>query len=200
MKFLIGIDEAGRGPLAGPVSVGAVIVPKNFNWKLVAGVKDSKQMTPKSREILYSTMSELREAGKLDFAVVFSSSSMIDTHGIVPAIKSAIARVLDKIQEATPLECEILLDGNLKAPPEFARQRTIIRGDQSEPIISLASIVAKVERDRLMTRLAKRYPDYAFEQHKGYGTLQHRALIRQHGFSQIHRRTFCSRILLAPRT
>lgn len=195
MKYFIGIDEAGRGPLAGPVSVGAVLVPRDFDWTLVQGAKDSKQMTPKSREVLYTTMSELRGAGRINFAVAFSSSSMIDTYGIVPAIKSALARALDKIQEAAPLECEVLLDGSLHAPERFARQRTIIGGDQSEPIISLASIAAKVERDALMTRLATKYPVYAFETHKGYGTLAHCAAIRKNGLSEIHRATFCTRII-----
>lgn len=193
MKFLVGIDEAGRGPLAGPVSVGAVIVPRTFDWTLVAGAKDSKQMTPKSREILYSTMSTLREAGKLNFAVAFSSSSMIDTYGIVPAIQSALNRALAKLTKNIkngPL-CEVRLDGNLRAPANFSNQRTIIRGDETEPIISLASIAAKVERDRLMVRFAKRYPAYLFKQHKGYGTLAHREAIRAHGLSEIHRQTYC---------
>ena len=171
-----------------------------FDWRVVGGVKDSKQMMPASREILYSTMTTLREDGKLDFAVAFSSSSMIDTHGIVPAIKSALARALAKIQQATPLECEVRLDGGLRAPVEFVQQTTIIRGDQSEPIISLASIAAKVERDQLMVRLAEKYPAYAFETHKGYGTPAHCSAIRNFGLSAIHRRTFCTRISLAPST
>ncbi len=200
MKYLIGIDEAGRGPLAGPVSVGAVTVPLDFDWKLVAGAKDSKKMTPKSREILYSTMTTLRENGTLDFAVAFSSSSMIDQYGIVPSIKSALARALNKTLltknlEASPLGFEILLDGGLRAPLEFAHQRTIIRGDQSEPVISLASIAAKVERDRLMVRLSKKFPTYQLGVHKGYGTALHRRLILEHGLSEIHRRTFCRALI-----
>jgi ribonuclease HII len=195
MKYLIGIDEAGRGPLAGPVAVGAVMVPGDFDWMLVVGAKDSKQMTPASREVLYATMKDLREAGTLNFAVAFSSSSMIDQWGIVPSIKSALARALSTIQEATPLECEVLLDGNLRAPERFAKQRTIIRGDQSEPIISLASIAAKVERDALMRRLAKKYPAYEFARHKGYGTTLHRAAIVENGLSPIHRRTFCRALI-----
>ena len=131
MKYLIGIDEAGRGPLAGPVAVGAVLVSHDFDWTLVAGAKDSKQMTPKSREILYANLISLRENGELDFAVAFSSSSMIDTYGIVPAIKSALARALAKITEDRPRYiCEVRLDGSLKAPAEYIRQSTIIRGDQ----------------------------------------------------------------------
>lgn len=196
MKYLIGIDEAGRGPLAGPVAVGAVAVAPNFDWTLVAGAKDSKQMTPKARDALYETMSLLRKGGELDFAVAFSSSSMIDEWGIVPAIKSALARCLVKLTEGSPRTSryEILLDGGLEAPAEFRNQRTIIRGDQSEPIISLASIAAKVERDRLMVRLAAKYPTYAFEKHKGYGTPAHRAAIRENGLSAIHRVSYCTKL------
>lgn len=142
-------------------------------------------------------MSALRTGGQLNFAVAFSSSSMIDTYGIVPAIKSALARALEKVLEARPLglEMEILLDGNLRAPENFSNQRTIIRGDEIEPIISLASIAAKVERDRLMVRLATKYPVYSFETHKGYGTAAHCALIRTNGLSAIHRRSFCGSLI-----
>jgi len=202
VKYLIGIDEAGRGPLAGPVAVGAVMVARDFDWALVVGAKDSKQMTPKSREVLYIKMSELRESGELDFAVEFSSSSMIDTYGIVPAIKSALARCLNKLSEGSPLthRYEILLDGGLRASAKFQNQRTIIRGDETEPIISLASIAAKVERDRLMVRLATKYPAYAFEAHKGYGTVAHLIAIRDYGLSAIHRRTFCKRLISGQET
>ena len=194
-KFLIGIDEAGRGPLAGPVAVGAVIVPRDFDWTLVAGATDSKMMTPKSREAIYATMCALRKEGKLDFAVAFSSASIIDTRGIVPAVQSALDRALAKITKAKPL-CEVLLDGSLRAPEEFSNQKTIIRGDQSEPVISLASIAAKVMRDRLMVRMARSYPSYGFEIHKGYGTLAHRRAIQESGLCELHRESFCTRFLV----
>jgi ribonuclease HII len=194
MKYLIGIDEAGRGPLAGPVAVGAVVVSRAFDWKQVIGAKDSKQMTPASREHLYATMTALRTRGALNFAVAFSSSSVIDRRGIVFAVHSALARCLTML-EADPLTCEIRLDGSLHAPVEFTKQITIIRGDQSEPIISLASIAAKVERDRLMCRLAKKHPAYALEVHKGYGTRIHREAIMKNGLSEIHRRSFCRALI-----
>ncbi|HWP61245.1 MAG TPA: ribonuclease HII [Candidatus Paceibacterota bacterium] len=198
-EFLIGIDEAGRGPLAGPVAVGAVAVPLGFDWTLVAGAKDSKQMSEKAREQLYGTMTDLRQAGTLNFAVAFSSSTMIDQWGIVPAIKSALARALDAVAKSTENRSayEIRLDGGLRAPTEFKNQSTIIRGDQSEPIISLASIAAKVERDRLMLRLAKKFPRYEFDRHKGYGTALHRASIIQNGLSPVHRRSFCKALISA---
>ena len=196
MRYLIGIDEAGRGPLAGPVAVGAVMVPRGFDWKLVTGAKDSKQMTPAAREVLYAKMVSLRKAGRLNFAVAFSSAPLIDERGIVLAIQRALNRALQKVTENRSLyNCEVRLDGSLKAPAEFVHQSTIIRGDMSEPIISLASIAAKVERDRLMVRMAKRYPQYRFEAHKGYGTRDHRARILQQGFCPLHRTTFCKALL-----
>jgi ribonuclease HII len=191
-NYLIGIDEAGRGPLAGPVAVGAVLVPNDFDWALVAGAKDSKKMTPKSREAIYEKMCALKSAGKLDFAVGLSSASMIDTRGIVAAIQTALDSAISKITEVGPLPAvRVLLDGGLHAPVRFTNQTTIIRGDQSEPVISLASIAAKVVRDHLMVRMAEKYPAYGFEIHKGYGTLRHRESIRRNGFCAIHRRTFC---------
>lgn len=192
-KYLIGIDEAGRGPLAGPVSVGAVIVPFDFDFSIVKSVRDSKQMTPLSREEWFVKMQKMRRYGSFDFAVSFSSARMIDRHGIVPAIRSALTRCLIKLN-ARPEECEVRLDGNLKAPTYFLHQITIIRGDDSEPVISMASVAAKVMRDRLMTRLAKAYPAYGFERHKGYGTLEHRVLIKKAGLCPLHRTTFCTRI------
>ncbi len=192
-KFLIGIDEAGRGPLAGPVSVGAVIVPHDFDWRIVDDVRDSKQLTPRVREEWYQKLRMLKNSGSLDFAVSFSSAALIDRRGIVFAVHSALMRCLVKL-DATPKECEILLDGSLHAPAHFTTQRTIIRGDESEPIISLASIAAKVMRDRLMKRLAPKYPAYDFHVHKGYGTPSHWQKIRTAGLCELHRTTFCSRL------
>lgn len=196
-KFLIGIDEAGRGPLAGPVAVGAACVPEDFDWSLVAGATDSKKMTEKSRERIYAILCELREAGKLDFAVAFSTAEMIDTDGIVPAIRSSLASALASLREAKPHEklydARVLLDGGLRAPEEFIDQETIIRGDLSEPVISLASIAAKVERDHLLVEAGKQYPAYGFEIHKGYGTLAHRIAIQKYGLCDFHRATFCTR-------
>ncbi|HUO55905.1 MAG TPA: ribonuclease HII [Candidatus Paceibacterota bacterium] len=194
MNFLIGIDEAGRGPLAGPVAVGAVIVSCDFDWSLVAGAKDSKQMTSSGREEIYEIMCRLRNDTTINFAVAFSSAAVIDARGIIPAIQSALNRALSKMTEVRPRHIRVLLDGGLHAPKRFANQETIIRGDQSEPVISLASIVAKVERDRLMKRLSVKYPLYGFEIHKGYGTAAHRKIIALNGLSPIHRKSFCSRI------
>ena len=189
LKYVIGIDEAGRGPLAGPVSVGAVLLPFRFNKRAFKGIKDSKQLTLDQREKWYTFLQKEEQKGSLKYAVSFSDASVIDRRGIVPAIRQALARCLHKLN-ADPSECLILLDGSLKAPPEFTFQKTIIRGDETEVPISLASVAAKVERDRRMVRLAKRYPAYKFDLHKGYGTLTHRTLIRKLGLCDLHRRTF----------
>ena len=194
MKYLIGIDEAGRGPLAGPVSVGAVMVPIDFDFSLVHGARDSKKMTEKSRDELFVRMRQLQKQGLLKYAVSFSAASIIDSRGIVPAVRSALSRCLTKL-DAKPNECEIRLDGNLYAPERFSKQTTIIRGDDLEPVISMASIMAKVMRDRYMVRVAPRYPAYGFEVHNGYGTLGHRKAIKKAGLSGLHRSSFCTRIV-----
>ena len=201
MRYLIGIDEAGRGPLAGPVSVGVVVVPTDFDWTLVAGATDSKMMTEKSRDRLFEILVSLKNENKLDFAVGFSSAKTIDDVGIVPAVQSAMNEALSQVVKVRPSQdfdfstYEVLLDGGLKAPAHFSNQKTIIRGDQSEQVISLASIAAKVLRDRIMIDLASSYPAYAFEKHKGYGTAVHCKAIEKHGLSDVHRASFCTRFL-----
>lgn len=190
MKYLVGVDEAGRGPLAGPVAVGVAMVPADFDWKLLPGVGDSKKLKPKDREAVYQLASRLKQAGVIDFRVSQTSAAMIDRRGIVPAIKKAMNRCLMGLK-LEPGICHILLDGGLKAPPAYPSQETIIKGDSKELVIGLASIVAKVTRDRHMTMLARKYPAYGFEAHKGYGTRLHLELIKEHGISAIHRVSFC---------
>mgnify|MGYP003393448187 CR=1 FL=1 len=191
MRYIIGIDEAGRGPLAGPVAVGAVRLPHDFDATRVAGAKDSKKMTPRARERLYEAMCALRAGGALDFAVAFSDKGMIDEQGIVPAIRAALVQALE-ILRLDPDECDVRLDGGLRAPEIFKRQTTIIRGDETELAISLASIAAKVERDACMREVALQFPAYGFDIHKGYGTAKHLQAIRDHGLSPIHRASFCT--------
>jgi ribonuclease HII len=190
IRYVIGIDEAGRGPLAGPVSVGAVLVPAVFDWKVIPGVKDSKQLSAQKREAVFARMEELQAEGLLRFAVAFTPAKEIDTEGIVPAVRSALMRAIEALQ-AIPHECQVLLDGGLRAPVKFVNQITIIKGDTKEPAISLASIAAKVQRDRLMEKMADTYPHYQFDIHKGYGTLEHRKAIREFGLCEEHRKTFC---------
>lgn len=205
MKYLIGIDEVGRGPLAGPVAVGAVMMPVDFDWSLLEGVRDSKKLSEKKREDIFERARELERRSLLRFSVSTSSATYIDRYGIVPAIKRALAEALEHITKGNPLfpkglpfvqpkECKILLDGSLIAPAEYVDQKTIIRGDDSEPVISLASVMAKVTRDRMMKKLSAKYPEYDFHVHKGYGTLAHRKVIQQCGLSDLHRVSFCSRL------
>jgi ribonuclease HII len=198
-KFLIGIDEAGRGPLAGPVAVGVFVVRidgMREALKMFPGARDSKKMTPVARAAVFLAIKNAWKAGHVNFAVGFSSASFIDRRGIVSAIKSAMEKALRKVEKGFPGgptsgdACTVLLDGSLKAPIRYKNQTTIIRGDDSEPVISLASICAKVLRDQTMTRLAKKYPRYSFDVHKGYGTKSHYAAIKKHGFCAEHRRSF----------
>lgn len=193
--YIIGIDEAGRGPLAGPVAVGAVrIVKEAYHhealFALFGGIlKDSKKMTEKRREAAFARMLELQHEGVLVFNVSLASNEAIDEYGIVPSICGAVRESLERLHDR-PEEMTILLDGGLKAPARYTHQETIVRGDDKEPAIMLAALAAKVTRDRLMCQLAEQYPAYGFERHKGYGTKVHQEAIVAHGPCPIHRKTF----------
>jgi ribonuclease HII len=195
-KWLIGIDEAGRGPLAGPVSVGVVLVPYDFVWELIPKVNDSKKLSEKNREAIFLRAQELKKEGKLNYVVCMVSASQIDKVGIVPSIQKAMKQALAKIHRSglcTFSEYEVKLDGGLKAPKEFIHQETIIKGDAKEKVIGLASIMAKVTRDRYMVKMGTEaaYAPYGFALHKGYGTQKHREYIAKYGLSTMHRSTFC---------
>ena len=189
MRFMLGVDEAGRGPLAGPVSVGIVAVPEGFDVaREFPGVADSKKLSEKRREEIF-TMLEARTArGDARFRVEFESAGDIDREGIAVVIRRAVARGVNALAPDAALG-RIQLDGALRAPAEYA-QETIVNGDELIPLISLASIAAKVVRDRLMVELAAEYPQYEFEKHKGYGTKTHYEMIEKHGLCVIHRRSF----------
>ena len=201
MKFLLGVDEAGRGPLAGPVAVGVVAVAEGFDVaQEFPRVADSKVLSEKKREALFEMLEGRVERGDARYVVAYGSEGEIDARGIAVVVREAVAHGVKKLElQFAGLTCakewlrrsdlRILLDGALKAPGEY-RQQTIIGGDASVPLISLASIAAKMSRDRLMARLAKRYPEYGFEKHKGYGTKAHYAALIEHGLCAIHRRSF----------
>lgn len=197
MKWLIGIDEAGRGPLAGPVAVGVVLVKPDFDWGVIPGVGDSKKVTQKNREAVFLRATELKKAGVLDFQVSLVGADIIDSKGIVPSIKLGMSRCLNSLQKRhsfQPEDVTIKLDGSLQAPLEFVHQETIIKGDSKELCIGLASILAKVTRDQHMELLSDKYPLYTFNVHKGYGTKNHLLCIKENGLTDIHRRTFCRRL------
>jgi len=189
MELLLGVDEAGRGPLAGPVAVGIVAVPARFNFNLLDGLRESKQMSELGREIWFDRLQRLEVDEGVRWTVQFSSASVIDSIGITRAVRRALYKGVRMLAPEAE-HARVLLDGLLHAPEEY-EQETIIRGDESEPIIALASVAAKVKRDRLMRKLALKYPEYGFEIHKGYGTKKHRNLIRILGTCDIHRKTFC---------
>lgn len=197
MKYVVGIDEVGRGPLAGPVTVCVVACEQNLYKKLMKDKclprsgKDSKKLSSQNR-LIYSEY--LKKTG-IKYSIIDISNKIIDKKGISFAIKTAIKKAVEKLM-LDPKECEVLLDGGLKAPEEFVRQKTIIKGDEKEKIISWASILAKVARDALMCKIAKKYPKYGFEKHKGYGTVDHRKAIKKYGLSEIHRESFCKKFMV----
>lgn len=198
MKYIVGIDEVGRGPLAGPVTIGVVVceekIYKNLkkNNKLPPLGKDSKKLNEKDREKYSKVLEELKKQGKISFRVNHVSNTVIDSKGISFAIKKGIKDALKKLKLKIKTS-EVRLDGGLKAPDGFT-QKTIIKGDEKEKIIAWASILAKVSRDELMVKMALKYPDYGLDIHKGYGTAKHIEAIQKYGISKVHRLSFCKSI------
>ena len=186
---MLGVDEAGRGPLAGPVAVGVVAVAEGFDvMREFPGVADSKKLSEKRREEIFQMLVARVARGDARFAVELENERTIDREGIASAVRRAVTRGVNALAPDSAL-VKIQLDGALKAPPEYA-QETIINGDELVPLISLASIAAKVTRDRLMVEFAGDYPFYGFEKHKGYSTKAHYEALAMHGPCAIHRRSF----------
>lgn len=191
ISIIIGVDEVGRGPIAGPVTVCAALCRRQDLTKLkkrFPSVNDSKKVSRKCREDLSSKM---RSDDLVRFKIASVSAKFIDSHGISAAIKKALAKTLKRL-DADPDKTYVLLDGRLYAPAKFKNQTTIIRGDSKEWLIGAASIVAKVFRDSIMLRFSKDYPGYGLERHKGYGTKLHYEKIREQGICPIHRASFLS--------
>ncbi len=211
-SYIIGIDEVGRGPLAGPVTVTAVAIPYNFTflhrplYKRGSGgflpLRDSKKLSPKQREEWVKWIKEQ----KISYAVSDISPTIIDRINISQAANLAATRCVEKLlfknPQLTVKNCKIFLDGGLHIfPAPFPKggkgdlinkipASTIIKGDELVPAISLASIIAKVHRDNLMVKIHKKYPQYSFDKHKGYGTKLHYQTIKKNGISKIHRKSF----------
>ena len=193
--LLVGMDEVGRGPLAGPVVVGAIV------WKsvkdpniLLKGIKDSKKLTESQREDWFVKIKNLELEGILNYEVTDISPEEIDDNGIKIALKKATYIALKTLK--IDYKCKILCDYGLPISSQY-NSTHIIKGDEKEPIIAAASIVAKVRRDWLMKEYSKKYPLYNFEKNKGYGTKAHRKAIETHGYSPIHRVTFLRNIKVA---
>lgn len=174
-----GIDEAGRGPLAGPVFAAAVVLPIGCE---IPGLNDSKKLSEKKREELFDIITEKAIA----YSVASSSEKEIDDINILQATFLAMRRAFDGLSVKPDMA---LIDGN-KAPGLDASEQTLVKGDAKSMSIAAASVLAKVSRDRYMLEMAKLYPDYEFERHKGYGTKLHYEKIAEYGISDIHRRTF----------
>lgn len=236
-KWLVGIDEVGRGPLAGPVTVGAIsfLIDGNIartyanlrkklmeiSSELNRGIKkeypigvDSKKMKESDREFWYKVIQKLVNEGPLYACTSSASAEEIDQKGIAVCIKELINKNLKKILKISKQEeqvssgeslstprvsfeqLNVLLDGGLKTELPVGSQKTIIKGDEKELVISLASVYAKVTRDAHMKKLSKnyKYSVYEFDVHKGYGTLKHRLAMKKFGLSDEHRKSFCKNI------
>ena len=179
VKLICGVDEAGRGPLAGPVCAAAVILPRNLESE---GLNDSKKLSEKKREELYGIISE----NAISYGIAFASVEEIEEINILNAAMLAMNRAIAKLDPVPELA---LIDGNRNSAIEM-NSRCVIKGDAKCADIAAASILAKVTRDRYMLEMAEKYPQYHFEKHKGYGTKLHYEALREFGPSEIHRMSF----------
>lgn len=193
--YFVGVDEAGRGPLAGPVAVGVVVATeRNPHLPFFKEIKDSKKLSAQKRREVFEKLHILHLKKEISYAVSFSGPGYIDKKGISQAIYRATKRCLNRLG-VQPEKSHILLDGGLRAPHFYSRQETIIKGDESETLIALASIVAKVLRDKKMEQMALRFPNYLFDEHKGYGTEMHIKRIKKYKPSPVHRKSFLGNII-----
>jgi len=187
VKYIIGVDEAGRGPLAGPVMTAAAVL--NLE-DIIIGVNDSKKFNEKKRDLLFSEIYS-KALYKKAIAVTESAIERIN-------IRKATIKGMEECVEKCPYlnEAIVLVDGDLTLSNiPFEKQQAIVKGDAKSASIAAASIIAKVTRDQIMKDFAKKYPLYLFEKHKGYGTKVHIELINKYGLSPIHRKSFCKKFV-----
>ena len=182
-KYVCGVDEAGRGPLAGPVFAAAVILPEDLE---IEGLNDSKKISEKKREQLFEIVKEKAVA----YSVAFATVEEIEQFNILEATYLAMNRAIEQLLVTPDLA---LIDGNRNAGIQVNSQ-PVVKGDSKCADIAAASILAKVTRDRYMLELDKEYPMYGFAKHKGYGTKDHYAAIREHGISPAHRPSFLKKM------
>ena len=183
-KMVCGIDEAGRGPLAGPVCAAAVILPEDC---IIEGLDDSKKLTEKMREALFPVIIEKA----LAYSICFGSVEDIETKNILATTMDTMAEAFNTL----PIKADFaLIDGNC-TPKGIPNSQTIVKGDSKSLSVAAASILAKVSRDRLMLQMDEKYPEYDFKKHKGYGTKVHMEAIRKYGPCEIHRLSFLKGIL-----
>ena len=178
-QLLCGVDEAGRGPLAGPVCAAAVILPRGL---CIPGLNDSKKLTEKKREALYDVIC----SSAVSYGIAFATVEEIEEVNILNAAMLAMNRTIEKLSVQPTLA---LIDGNRNSAIKVA-SRCVVKGDAKCADIAAASVLAKVTRDRYMLEMAEKYPQYKFEKHKGYGTKDHYAALREYGPCEIHRPSF----------
>lgn len=183
-KNICGVDEAGRGPLCGPVCAAAVILPLDCE---IEGINDSKKLSEKKREQLFDIITEKA----LAYSIQMVDAKIVDEINILQATFLAMRNAVEGLSVKADLA---LIDGNGK-PGLSIEERTIVKGDAKSVSIAAASILAKVSRDRYMLEADKKYPQYQFAKHKGYGTKLHYEMIAEHGICEEHRRTFLKKIL-----
>ena len=179
IKIICGVDEAGRGPLAGPVCAAAVILPPNVE---ITGLNEGEKMTDKKRRELFPIIKEMA----ISYGIGYASHEEIDQINILQATYLAMERALAQLDPKPDLA---LIDGN-RAKDFDIPVKTVVKGDSLSASIAAASVLAKVSRDDLMLQLAEEYPQYGFEIHKGYGTKAHYEALRTYGHSPVHRMTF----------
>lgn len=179
IELLCGVDEAGRGPLAGDVYAAAVIFPKDV---IIEGINDSKKLSEKKREVLFD---EIKEKA-LTYCIATASVEEIEEINILNAAMLAMKRAVEGLNAAPEI---VLIDGN-KTPDISAKAVSVVKGDAKSQLIAAASILAKVARDRYMKEMDKKYPEYQFSKHKGYGTKLHYETVDKYGLCDIHRPSF----------
>ncbi|MFA9381848.1 MAG: ribonuclease HII [Acetanaerobacterium sp.] len=183
-----GVDEAGRGPLAGPVFAAAVILPRDV---VIEGVNDSKKLSEKKRELLFGEITKIAAA----YSIAYATEAEIDEYNILQATFLAMHRAVSTLS----IEADyVLIDGNRRPPFAFEGE-CIIKGDGKSACIAAASILAKVARDRFLYMLDERYPQYCFAKHKGYPTALHYERLHQYGISPVHRKSFLKKFALEER-
>lgn len=183
-KYIAGVDEAGRGPLAGPVCAAAVVLPDDI---FIPGINDSKKLSEKKREELFDIICEKAIA----YSIEYSDTEQIERENILAATMDAMNRAINNL--SVPVDYA-LIDGNRKSGIECECE-TVVKGDSKSISIAAASILAKVSRDRFIINASKEYPEYGFERNKGYGTAEHIAALEKYGMSPIHRKKFVTTAL-----
>lgn len=194
---LVGVDEVGRGPIAGPVCVGVFISSEKQILKIIKNapceLRDSKKLTNIQREKWSNYLHECKKLRLCDFSINMQSNIVIDKHGIQHAIRKCVANGFSKLE--IDVNSRVLCDAGLRPPDVYQNYVSIVKGDEREAVIAMASILAKVHRDQFMTKLGLKYPDYGFQSHMGYGTQVHYIALENKGILPVHRRSYLKNLL-----